>query len=463
MPINLLLFFVLLSCASSVEAADEKPGDKVDRAAIRQLVEHLASKDLATRENAYRELSNLREAPEELREALKSADPEMRRMAQKAFDFILVRAELKAIKPSVRWTLAKDFQSNDPHDPLVVQDKVIVGTDRGQLRAYRRENGDSAWVHQHGERIYHRPCSDGQRIYFSSSRGLTAVKIDDGTEVWRFDRMSCDGPSLALAKQGTVVAGGNDGILYGVDARTGKQVWTSDFLADAPPAPPNFSGEVARISNTKARPSSLTSDGETLFLSVFDQCRIIAVRVNDGKRMWSFQTRGWVHGSAVATENHVFVGSQDKSSYCLDKRTGKLVWSHQTNARIESGGAVDDKSVYFGSCDGGVYCLDQSDGHVRWRFATDQKGGHASAIYSVPILHQGSVYFAAGEGQAYAVNQHTGALKWKIRPSRGSDLYCSPATDGAFLFVVTRSSFQNTGEPSLVAIGLGSDARIPSR
>jgi outer membrane protein assembly factor BamB len=115
---------------------------------------------------------------------------------------------------------------------------------------------------------------------------------------------------------------------------------------------------------------------------------------------------------------------------------------------------VDDKFVYFGSCDGGVYCLNQSDGQARWRFATDQKDGRNSAIYSVPILHQGGLYFAAGEGQAYAVNKDTGTLKWKIRPSEGSELYCSPATDGALWFVVTRASDKANGEPSLVALRL---------
>lgn len=269
--------------------------------------------------------------------------------------------------------------------------------------------------------------------------------------------VSCDGPSLALARQGTVFVAGNDGVLYGVDAQTGKQVWTSDFLADAPPDQPGFSGKLGRISNTRARPTSLSSDGETLFLSIFDQCRIVAVRAADGKRLWSFQTGGWVNGSAIATEKHVFVGSQDKFFYCLDKRTGKKVWSHQTKGRIESGGSVDDKHVYFGSCDGRVYCLNQADGHEQWRFATSPTNGHSSAIYSVPILHRGNVYFAAGDGQAYAVNQQTGELKWKVRPSKGSEMYCSPATDGTRFFVVTRPTHMvhgvADGVASLVAIG----------
>jgi outer membrane protein assembly factor BamB len=378
----------------------------------------------------------------------------MRRRAQAAVDVITARAEDKTFKALVRWALAKDFISNDPHDPLVVQDKVVVGTDQGQLRAYRCKDRNSVWVHQCGARIFHRPCSDGQRIYFSSAKGLTAVKVEDGTEVWSLGLACCDGPTLVLAKQGTVFVGGNDGNLYALDAKTGKQVWASDFIADAPADPPNFPGEQARLANTKARPAALASDGQTLFLSVFDQCRIVAVNATDGKRLRSFQAGGWVYGSAVATEKHVFFGSQDKAFYCMDKQTGRKVWSHQTKGRIESGGAVDDKFVYFGSCDGGVYCLNQSDGTARWRFATDQRDGRNSAIYSVPVIRQGGVYFAAGEGQVYAVNQHTGKLKWKIRPSKASELYCSPATDGTLFFLTTRAEAKGHGEPSLVAISL---------
>lgn len=448
MPMRLPLLTLILACLCFTARGEEKTSGKFDRAAIRKFVEQLGSQDLATRQDAIRELSNLGEAPEELRQALKSADPEVRNGAQKAVDFITTRAELKAFKALVRWTQTKDFQSNEPYDPLVVQGKVIMGTDRGQLRAFQCENGDPVWSLENRARIFHTPCSDGQRVYFSSDRGLTAVKVEDGTEVWRFGVVSCDGPCLALARQGMVIVAGNDGVLYCVDAQTGKQVWTSDFLADAPRNPPGFSGKLARISDTKARPTALSSDGEALFLSVFDQCRIVAVRATDGKRLWSFQSGGWMYGSAIATERHVFVGSQDKFFYCLDKRTGKKVWSHETKGDVESGGAVDNEFVYFGSCDGRVYCLNQADGHERWRFATERR-----AIYSVPILQKGNVFFAAADGQAYAVDQQTGKLKWKVRPSKGSELYCSPATDGIRFFVVTRPSRRAHGVASLVAIG----------
>lgn len=454
MPARLLALAMLIAYATAICAGDEPRAVKLDSAAVSKLVEQLASDDFATRERATQELSKLEEIPPELREATKSNDSEVRQRAQLVVEVVAARAEDKAFKVWAKWALTEDFVSNAPHDPLVVHSQVVVGTDQGQIRSYRCEDGNSVWVHQHGARIFHRPCSDGQRIYFSSAKGLTAIKVEDGTEVWSFGVAACDGPTLVIAKLGRIFVGGNDGNLYAVDSKTGEQVWASNFIEDAPPDPPGFSGERARMSNTKARPSALASDGETLYLSVFDQCRIVAVNAVNGKRLWSFQTNGWVFGSVVATKQHVFFGSQDKSFYCVEKQTGQKVWSHQTKGRIESGGAVDEEFVYFGSCDGGVYCLRQNDGELRWRFAVVQRDGHNSAIYSVPLLHNGGVYFAAGEGQAYAVNQSTGELKWKFRPSKHSEMYCSPATDGSLFFVVTRAESKEHGMPSLVALHL---------
>jgi outer membrane protein assembly factor BamB len=362
--------------------------------------------------------------------------------------------------PFARWKVTEDPVTNEMHDPLVVKDLVVVGTDKGELRAYRIDTGKPAWAYEHGKRIYHRPSSDGDRVYFTAEGGLTAVTADAGKKLWSFALDREDAPTLALREKGLVYVAGHDGTLYALDAKTGDKKWTADFVADAPPDPPKFSGARARFPDTKARPSALATDGETVFLSVFDQCRLVAFNAATGKRLWALQTRGWILGTAVATSTHVFVGSQDKHFYCADKKTGKEVWKFETKSRVESGGAVDDKYVYFGSCDGNVYCLSQADGKERWHFDTDRRpGGGKSAIYSVPILRQGTVYFAAAEGQLYALATETGTLRWKLRAEENSDLYCSAATDGRSHFVTTRPRFGENGKPgegasALVAISL---------
>jgi outer membrane protein assembly factor BamB len=368
-------------------------------------------------------------------------------------------ASAEKTTPYVRWAVVEDPVTNQMHGPLVFKDMVVVGTDDGELRAYRISNGERVWSYRHGKRIFVVPCTDGERIYFTADSELIAVTPDSGTKVWSFDLGPGSAPPvLALPQRGLVFTADCDGNLYAVNAKTGKRQWVSDFIADAPPDPPRFAGARARFTGTKARPTGLASDGETIFLTVFDQCRVVAFGAAAGKRLWSFQTGGWVFGAAVATSTRVLVGSQDTHLYCLDKQSGKQVWKFKTKGRVESCGAVDTRFVYFGSCDGNVYCLNQADGAQQWQFHTDPlPGGGRSAIYSVPILRQGSVYIAAGEGQFYALNAEKGNLRWKLRPSEGSGLYCYPATDGKSFFVVTRPENEHgavTGVPSLVAISL---------
>lgn len=365
------------------------------------------------------------------------------------------KAARDATTPFVRWTRRDEFAGNEAHDPLVVKDRVVVGTDRGELRAYRTTDGELLWIHHHGKRIYHRPGSDGERVYFTSETGVTAVAAFYGAKVWHNGLPACDGPVVVVPTQKRVYVGGHDGHLYAFDALTGRAIWTADFLSDAPPDPPGFAGARARLDGTRARPSALTADGDTLFLSVFDQCRLVAFDAKTGDRLWAVPTGGWVHGTAVANATHVCFGSQDKSFYCIERKTGKLAWRFATKFRIESGGAVDGQFVYFGSCDGGLYCVALADGKERWRFAADRgTEGRASPIYSDPILRPGGVFFAAGEGHAYLVDRDRGTLRWKIRPDDQGELYCSGATDGASFFVTPRPGLKGKGGAALVAIGL---------
>ena len=102
--------------------------------------------------------------------------------------------------PFFKWVAKDEFFSNEPHDPIVVGDRVIVGTDRGHLRAYRCKDGEPLWTHEYGGRLFHRPTSDGNAVYFMSNRGLTAAAVADGSEAWATKLPFGDGPAIALVK-----------------------------------------------------------------------------------------------------------------------------------------------------------------------------------------------------------------------------------------------------------------------
>ena len=210
---------------------------------------------------------------------------------------------------------------------------------------------------------------------------------------------------------------------------------------------------MGRVARRKSRHGvAIRTDGHLVYQSVFDQRRVVAVDCVSGRQQWSFQTGGWILGDPAVDDQRLYVGSQDKHLYCLNKTTGEVLWKSATGSRIESGPAVNDSRVFIPSCDGSLYCYAKETGVLIWKFAADREGNRASAIYSAPIVTQDSVVFAAAEGHVYALVAETGARRWKLQPSKTSHLYTlTPATDGTRIFVKSRPRAQDVGVNSIIA------------
>src|SRR5262245_6808447 len=282
-------------------------------------------------------------------------------------------------KPAVSWKYtakpqaANNNRRRNPNvgigvsDPIYFDGEVYVGDDGGAVHAIRASDGVPLWETRVMARIFHAPFVDAEGIYCTSEpQGVTALNRRNGVRRWQ---AHVDRPGAPLKVGRTLYVAGGDGVIYGFDAATGDVRWERNYL-DGLVDPPGFDGKRARFDGSPARPSNCSSDGQTFFQSVFDQCRVVALDCETGRQRWSFQSRGWIHGNAAVTESYVLVGSQDDHCYCLDKDTGNVLWKFGTGSRIESGPAVRGNSVFIPSCDGFLYCLDLATGEVHWKFQT---------------------------------------------------------------------------------------------
>jgi outer membrane protein assembly factor BamB len=116
---------------------------------------------------------------------------------------------------------------------------------------------------------------------------------------------------------------------------------------------------------------------------------IYAVDVNDGRAVWTFQTRSLgmssasilpasAYSASTAVDGLTFVGTHEWSIYALQLATGKLVWKYQTGGKIMSSGVLIDMGhvqavrekcgsgntwvLVWGSWDGAVYEFCASNG-----------------------------------------------------------------------------------------------------
>src|SRR5262249_15018712 len=156
--------------------------------------------------------------------------------------------------------------------------------------------------------------------------------------------------------KGKLYVTGYDGVMRALNADTGELVWERELLSDAPDVARGEIGERARFSKIKARPRVPGSDGKTVYQPIFDQMRLVAVDAETGQVRWSFKAGDWIFCDPVVHDGRVYIGSQDRSMYCLDAKTGATIWKFKTPSRIEAGAALYDGRVYFGCCAGLVYC-----------------------------------------------------------------------------------------------------------
>jgi outer membrane protein assembly factor BamB len=337
----------------------------------------------------------------------------------------------------------------------VVSDGVVYVAGDDTLYAIKANGSGVVWqINNAGHRFGEGPTVVGDRIYITTDQGLSALSTAGGKAVWDYTIIGGASESSPLLVGNKIMVAGYDGFVHAVNP-DGTLAWKHDIVSDAPEAPPGFDQKRAVINDNAARPRTMASDGSTLFVPIFDQSRVVAIDASNGKRRWSYQTKGWMHAEPTVSGDDVFVTSQDKKLYCLDKATGQVRWSFPTGWRVESGVAVRDGSAYFGSCDGFFYRVDVKTGKAVWSFETPKgDDGHHFPIYSSPIVGDDAVCFGSFDGYLYAINTSDGSVKWKVRPVDGAEVTSSPATDGRFVIATVRyDQFKKAGANALIGIG----------
>jgi len=250
------------------------------------------------------------------------------------------------------------------------------------------------------------------------------LRFRDGKILWS-KTLSSRSESSPLLHNGRLFFGTEDGTLYALDARSGKQDWTY------------------RAGGAIKGSPTLSDDG-VLYFGAYGGT-VHAVRARDGKRIWSKSAAGGLRGgnfyaTAAVAYGRVYVGATDGRAYSLSTKDGRIAWAHQTGRYVYSSAAVKNvpgrgPMVFFGSYDGTFYALDAKSGKVRWTY---RSGGKISG--SPTII--GDVVYYADLGRAVTVGLRVGNGKVAFKYPIGA--YDPIVSDGVNLYL--------TGNRSLTAL-----------
>lgn len=245
------------------------------------------------------------------------------------------------------------------YDGVVYTNSRDSGADNTKY-ALDVETGDIIWEHKAGYGID--PLVDGERLYGQERDEVVARDIEDGTELWRKERVA-GGTNIAVS-DGRVVTrrdrtDGNWEIVA-LDATSGDELWTSESFA---PDQTDFGTYVS------------AADGAVYATN--DAGVVISIDAASGSTNWraspyteneSFSSSITPKQPPVIGADHVFIGGS--YVHALDQSSGQEVWSDGEQAGMRDRIGIVGGDV-FTMAPPGIVGYDPATGGQRWTVDVD--------------------------------------------------------------------------------------------
>jgi outer membrane protein assembly factor BamB len=219
--------------------------------------------------------------------------------------------------------------------PIIMDDRLFVGSSAGELYCLNRLSGEIIWQRSAEAKSLAGPSGGGEIVYFPLDDGnLMAMEALTGEIIFE---ATLDQPLATKAVVGDdVYVTGVEGGLFAIDDLTGDIIWRKDF--DEP-----------------IWTSPALDDGVLYF---GDNGGIVrALMADDGTGVWEFQTEGVVVSSPIVVGRFVIFGSLDRWLYCCDKMTGTLVSKREFKRGIGIPPVSDGRVICAASQDGTIQCF----------------------------------------------------------------------------------------------------------
>ena len=227
--------------------------------------------------------------------------------------------------------------------------------------------------------------------------------------------------STAASVDGVIYLGASDGILYAIDADTGKSQWTYTTESSIKSSPSIQDGVI------------YFGDGDGVFH---------AVDIATQKMKWKYITEGEIISSANFSGESVLFGSYDGFLYCLNINNGDLLWKYETEGYVhgtpgiwtQSNEAPDDDRTFaiVTGCDSYLRVINIADGTQTKQVDLGAYVGASPAIAKVEPKSQTASNFRAYCGtygnEVLGIDLNSGEIEWRYEnPVRQLPFFSSAA------------------------------------
>jgi eukaryotic-like serine/threonine-protein kinase len=222
--------------------------------------------------------------------------------------------------------------------PVVVGDRVLIGSYDENLYCLRARTGSLVWKFKTNGPVHSTPgIADGVAFIAGCDELFRAIRIADGKEVFNVSSGAYTGASPAL-KDGSAFYGTFDNEVLSVNLAQKQIAWRYEHPQRKFP----FYSSAA-----------VTSDR----VVIGGRDKMVHGITLQGKVAWTFATRARVESSPAIAGGRVFVGSNDGRFYVLSLSNGTKLWEFEAGAPLSASPAIANGRIVIGSQDGRLYCF----------------------------------------------------------------------------------------------------------
>ncbi len=221
----------------------------------------------------------------------------------------------------------------DPFDfyllaPTVWDRKVYFGSGDGNVYALDAATGKPVWKFKTGDVVHASPAiADGALYIGSWDSYFYALDARTGAQRWRFK--TGEDPDIhnqvgiqssAVIADGVVYFGCRDANLYALDAKTGKKKWA-------------FNNKGSWVIGTP-----IVKNGK-LYFATSDSAMFYGVDAKTGNQIFSLKFQWPMFSSPSIAGNTLYLGTHEGKFMAIDLTLQKVAWTFQTDGSRKNGAA----------------------------------------------------------------------------------------------------------------------------
>lgn len=278
----------------------------------------------------------------------------------------------------------------------VAYETLFFGTENGEVVALDVNTGKQKWLVKVKGEVLAAPAIDEGVVVINTGSGLMfGLDAASGEQLWVYESevppLSLRGIASPVAANGGAIVGTASGKLAVNILGTGQTAWEQVISS------PTGATELDRIVDIDSQP--LVAAG-VIYVISYDGS-LAAVELRSGRVIWKREYKSYRRLTALG--NTLFLVDVNSNVYALDSRNGIELWSQGALKKRSLTGAVPvGEYLVAGDKWGFLHWFNQSDGKIVARLSIGDDDEDES-IYSEPVVEDRVLYTQTREGKLVAV------------------------------------------------------------